>query len=550
MVRGQGVGTWPGGATKKEDSPGLVVVAAVVVVVVVVMVIVIEVGIVVVVTGTVVVVVIVVGTVVVVVMVGLGVLVIVVGMVWGMVTVAGMVVVVVTVVVITETRCVKECPTLTSKVHETPLGMSQHLQDPVLSPPALAVACPHCGVRPGTEAGMRVVPAALVALAWVALVGARIPATGRVAQLVADFGLRLFREAVGHRGDTNVIFAPHGATTVLLALQLATGRHGRHQLEGAMGFSINDPGVVAELWVLRRALRGPGHLLAVAEGLFVGQGLTLTPGFVPLFTRTLGPRRLARVNFQRGEGARALLNAWVQERTQGRIRGLLPPGAVGASTRLVLASALYFRGAWRSPFPTLATRPRPFHRPDGTTVTVPMMEKTAKFNYGDFETLGGVPYEVVEVPCAGGEVAMLLVALTWRDVPIVTLTRLLDAQLVTTWVTNMTPVTRVLILPRFSLETSWDLKAPLKSLGVHAPFDPNAADFTPLSAEEPLVLGQVLQKVRMEVTENGTEVTSATAAIIYSRMAPLEILLDRPFLFLVRHNPTGTILFVGQVTEP
>lgn len=73
--------------------------------------------------------------------------------------------------------------------------------------------------------------------------------------------------------------------------------------------------------MLRRALRGPGYLLAVVEGLFVGQGLTLTPGFVPLFTRTLGPRRLARVDFQRAERARALLNAWVQEQTQGETLG-------------------------------------------------------------------------------------------------------------------------------------------------------------------------------------------------------------------------------------
>ncbi|KAF1477099.1 Plasminogen activator inhibitor 1, partial [Megadyptes antipodes antipodes] len=69
--------------------------------------------------------------------------------------------------------------------------------------------------------------------------GAGTPVTGRVAQLAADFGLRLFREAVRHRGDTNAIFAPHGATTVLVALQLATAGHGRHQLEVAMGFSIN-----------------------------------------------------------------------------------------------------------------------------------------------------------------------------------------------------------------------------------------------------------------------------------------------------------------------
>ncbi|NWQ87478.1 PAI1 inhibitor, partial [Burhinus bistriatus] len=72
--------------------------------------------------------------------------------------------------------------------------------------------------------------------------GAGTPVTGRVARLVADFGLRLFREAAGHRGDTNAIFAPHGATAVLLALQLATAGHGRHQLEVAMGFSVKGEG--------------------------------------------------------------------------------------------------------------------------------------------------------------------------------------------------------------------------------------------------------------------------------------------------------------------
>ncbi|NXF65883.1 PAI1 inhibitor, partial [Ciccaba nigrolineata] len=68
---------------------------------------------------------------------------------------------------------------------------------------------------------------------------AQAGAVAPVSQLVADLGLRLFREAVGHRGDTNVVFAPHGATTVLVALQLATAGRGRHQLEVAMGFSIN-----------------------------------------------------------------------------------------------------------------------------------------------------------------------------------------------------------------------------------------------------------------------------------------------------------------------
>ncbi|XP_051652299.1 plasminogen activator inhibitor 1 [Manacus candei] len=393
----------------------------------------------------------------------------------------------------------------------------------------------------------------LVALvvALVALAGAGTPVPGRVSQLVTDFGLRLFRAALGPRGDTNVVLAPHGATSVLVALQMATAGRGRRQLEEALGFSIDAPGVSAELRELRRALQGgSGQGLAVAEGLFVGRGVALTPGFARRALRALGPRSVARVDFTRWEGARTLLDSWVRERTKGLLGSLVPPGALGPRTRLVVASAQFLRGGWATPFPPRATRARPFRRADGSDVAVPMMARAGTFRCGEFETPAGVPYSVVEVPYEGGAVSMLLVAPLERDDPIVTLTHLLDGPRVTHWVTNLSPAPRLLVLPRFSLETTWDLRPPLKSLGVLDLFDPEAADFTPLSGEEHLVLGQALQRVRMEVTENGTEVASATAAIVYSRMAPLEIILDRPFLFLIRHGPTGTILFVGQVTEP
>ncbi|XP_037981906.1 plasminogen activator inhibitor 1 [Motacilla alba alba] len=367
---------------------------------------------------------------------------------------------------------------------------------------------------------------------------------------MTDFGLRLFRAALAARGDTNVVFAPYGATSVLVALQVATAGTGRQQLEAATGFSIDGPGVSAELRGLRRALRGPGHTLEVAQGLFVARGVALRGGFVTRLARALGPRSLARLDLGNGEGARRVLNAWARERTRGLVASLVAPGAVAPGARLLVASADFFGGAWGVPFPPRATRARPFRRPDGTEGTVPMMAATLRLRCGDFETPAGVPFTVAEVPYAGGEVALLLVAPVERHVPAATLARLLDAATVTGWVTKLHPAPRVLVLPRFSLETSWDLRGPLKALGVLDLFDPDSADFSPLTGEERLVLGQVLQKARMEVTESGTEAASASAAVVYSRMAPPEIVLDRPFLFLIRHRPTGTVLFVGQVTEP
>ncbi|XP_067171112.1 plasminogen activator inhibitor 1 [Apteryx mantelli] len=391
---------------------------------------------------------------------------------------------------------------------------------------------------------------ALVALAWVALAwGVTAPTSGtpagaRVARLAADFGIRLFREAAGRRGDGNAAFSPHGAAAVLGALQLATAGPSRHQIEAAMGFGINEPGVALELRRLRKQLGGPGQRLAAAEGLFVARELALAPGVITRFVHTLG-RRPAQVDFQQPQQARAILNAWVQNHTQGMIRDFLPPGAAGPGTRLVLATAVYFKGSWLQPFPAAATRRRLFHKADGSTAAVPMMEQTAKLNYGEFATPQGLDYDVVELPYHGGAVSMLVAAPARREAPLAALAGALDADLVAAWAANMTRVPRVLVLPRFSLETAWDLRASLKALGVRAVFEPEAADFTALSAEEPLFLAQALQKVRIEVNESGTEAASATAAVVHSRMAPLEILMDRPFLFIVRHNPTGPITLCG-----
>lgn len=103
---------------------------------------------------------------------------------------------------------------------------------------------------------------------------------------------------------------------------------------------------------------------------------------------------------------------------------------------------------------------------------------------------------------------------------------------------------------RFSLETEVDLRGPLEDLGMTDMFNPAQADFSSLSDKEQLSVAQALQKVKIEVNESGTVASSSTAIVVSSRMAPQEVVMDRPFLFVVRHNPTETNLFMGQVMEP
>lgn len=377
------------------------------------------------------------------------------------------------------------------------------------------------------------------------------PAGSRVAQLSADFGVRVFREVVKASSDRNVAFSPFGVASVLGMLQMAAAGESRSQIKAAMEYGVTERGAPQALRWLHRELTAPWNQdrVDVADALFVQRDLELTPGFMKMFARVFR-QTVKQVNFTECERARFIVNDWVRTSTHGMISDFLPLGTVDDLTRLVLVNAVYFKGLWKLPFPEAATRHRVFHKPDGSSMAVPMMEQTAKFNYGEFSTPDGVEYDVVELPYHGDTLSMLIAAPYQRNVPLATLTQVIDARLVGEWKSNMTRVARLLVLPKFSLETESNLHWPLQQLGIRDVFQPGTADFTSLSAKELLYVARALQKVKIEVNESGTKASSATAAIVYARMAPPEIIMDRPFLFVVRHNPTGAILFMGQVMEP
>ncbi|XP_026513521.1 plasminogen activator inhibitor 1 [Terrapene carolina triunguis] len=210
-----------------------------------------------------------------------------------------------------------------------------------------------------------------------------------------------------------------------------------------------ERGIPQALRWLRKELTAPKNQdkVDVADALFVQRDLGLAPGFMKTFARAFR-QTVKQVNFTEGERARFIINDWVKDSTHGMISDFLGTGTVDDLTRLVLVNAVYFKGLWKLPFPEAATRQRIFHKSDGSSVVVPMMAQTAKFNYGEFLTPDQVDYDVVELPYHGDTLSMLIAAPYRREVPLAALTRVLDAQLVGKWKTNMTQVPRQLVLPK------------------------------------------------------------------------------------------------------
>uniref|UniRef100_A0A4W3JNC9 Plasminogen activator inhibitor 1 n=1 Tax=Callorhinchus milii TaxID=7868 RepID=A0A4W3JNC9_CALMI len=374
----------------------------------------------------------------------------------------------------------------------------------------------------------------------------------RVSELATDFGMRVFQEILQVNGDRNVLFSPYGMSSLMGMVQLGASGHTLEQLQDVMGYKLQEQGIPTAIRQLQKDITAKSNqdIVHSANAMFIQRNMTLTRGFVKSCRRAFHSRP-KQVFFQNPKLATHIINKWVQAQTRDMIVDFLKPGMLNSGlTRMVLGNALYFKGVWKLPFPEEGTHVRAFHREDGSDVAVTMMMQTAQLNVGEFVSPGGVYYDVVELPYGDERLSMLLAAPCRRREPLSTITNILTSHLVTTWTQSMKRVTRQLVLPRFSLESETDLKASLREMGVTDMFDIGKANFAEISKTEGLFVSKALQKVRVEVNESGTKASSATAAILYARMAPLEVVLDRPFLFFIRHNPTGAVLFSGQVMEP
>jgi serpin B len=288
--------------------------------------------------------------------------------------------------------------------------------------------------------------------------------------------------------------------------------------------------------------QGNGLRLNVANALWGQVGTSFAAPFLDVLSESYGAG-LRVVDFVKApSAAREIINGWVAERTEDRIKDLLPEGSVGPRTRLLLTNAIYFNAAWETPFKTESTAPADFTLLDGTTVSVPMMNGTVKLGYGE-----GEGYAALDMPYLGRELSMVLILPT----ALAAFEPTFDAARLTAVLASLGPRNVTVSLPRFRVESSLDLVPPLSAMGMPIAFS-EAADFTGISAQGGFAVSGVMHKAFVNVDEAGTEAAAATGVVVgtTSLPAPATIRFDRPFLFFLRDTETGTVLFVGRVTNP
>lgn len=289
-------------------------------------------------------------------------------------------------------------------------------------------------------------------------------------------------------------------------------------------------------------------------------------------------------DFQRSADAeRKRINAWVGEHTREKIKDIIPAGALTALTRLVIANAIYFKGTWSQPFDAEQTKPAPFTTSDLKQHAAPLMQRHgfAAGRYAAFNADGslfdtprmvdesfheerGYPdrdgFQVAELPYNGDRLSMMIV-LPRRADGLAPLVKSLTAEKLQACAEQLAKRSFHISLPRFKLETTYELNKPLQRMGMQQAFDSEKADFSGLTEsrdpDHELHVSIVLHKAFVDVNEQGTEAAAATIVAMEARAAftPQQPFVpsftaDHPFLFVIREKDSGMVLFMGKVEKP
>lgn len=246
------------------------------------------------------------------------------------------------------------------------------------------------------------------------------------------------------------------------------------------------------------------------------------------------------------EDSRKTINGWVEEKTNSKIKDLLPEGSITDQTRAVITNAVYFLGNWTSQFDEKLTKVDDFKISETRTVKTPMMNVEKNFNY-----ILNDDVQILELPYKGGDLSMLV--LLPKENGIQALEEKLSVENLDYWRTNMITKQVNVSIPKFKLETTYSLKNELSKMGMPSAFDSESADLSGIDGQKDLYISDAFHKAFVQVDEKGTEAAAATGIVVgTTSVGPMPEIFraDHPFIFLIQDDRTGLILFIGKVTDP
>ena len=362
-----------------------------------------------------------------------------------------------------------------------------------------------------------------------------------------DFSLDLYL-ALRPRNSGNFVFSQTSISTALAMLYAGASSSTAAQMSDTLHFTLPAARLHAAFNTLDLALTTPppgaspaAFRVQVANSIWLQDGFTVLPAYLDTLAENYGSGLFVEDFSTTPEPARDAINQWVADRTEGQIPSLFPQGSIDTLTRLVLANAVFFHGDWKVPF--MKDSPsRVFHALTGD-VSVPTMHGSSNawiwngtgWNAAAIDYVGDAAAMIIVVPDAG-TFAAFEAGLT--------------AESLSAILAGARPSGGAdLYMPRFKFSTDVGLNDILSALGMPDAFG-DGADFSGINGARDLRVQAIVHKAIIAVDEKGTTASAATGVSVGIVSAPPSLVVDRPFLFFVRHKSTGAILFQGRVVDP
>jgi len=296
--------------------------------------------------------------------------------------------------------------------------------------------------------------------------------------------------------------------------------------------------------------KNKNYKLHTANALWAEQTYPLLPEYISNIEQYYGGKTTNLDFIMETEKSRQIINNWVEDMTNDKIKDIIPRGVLDSLTRLVLTNAIYFKGTWVKEFEKKKTHDAPFRVSPDKTVTVPMMMctgKDAKFNYAETEEL-----QILEMLYAGKELSMLV--LLPKDENLSKLEESLTIEKLNKWRNELREREVAVYIPKFTFETKYFIAETLSEMGMPLAFTWPGADFSGMDSTKNLYISSVIHQAFVEVNEKGTEAAAATVVTMKLGTAmPVKTPIfraDHPFIFIIQEKETGNILFIGRITDP
>ncbi len=408
-----------------------------------------------------------------------------------------------------------------------------------------------------TRAGIAV--AGLIALAGCQAGGAGVANVQPVvvskedaSQLAHDgttFGFELYKTVAAESEAGDNLFLSPWSVHAALAMTYAGARgQTANEMRSALSLSLEGDALHRAFQAQTAALVGEhdGNTVSVGNAFFAGVGYPFRPEYLSVLRTSYGAEA-QNVDFAGNpDRGRKVVNNWVENQTNRKIKDLFPQGSIDAMTRLVLANAIHFLGKWEDEFNADETRDEPFLLAGGGEATAPLMRDTRDVDYHR-----GEGFQAVRVPYKGGRLAMIILLPDDRD-GLPALEQRVSAEFLSSVTGGLHHTEVYLFFPKFEFDASFSLAAALQSLGMKAAFG-DGADLSGMDGTKNLFIQSVRHKAYVRVDEKGTEAAAATgvaADLTAMPEAPPLFRADHPFLFLIQDRETGALLFLGRLVKP